>query len=124
MLCHDAGTSMQVDKQMMRPAPPPFQPLDDPRATRILEIVAKETSIECAALRPEATIEDLGISSLDLIQAVFAIETSFDIEIPVVANRAGAEFTTISELVAHVLAVLDKDGESAPAATLAPDQPA
>ncbi len=81
----------------------------DPRAGEILDIIAQETGIERALLLPEAGIEALGIPSLDMTQAVFELETHFDIEIPVIADRpGGGEFTTIGDLVTHVLATIDR----------------
>jgi acyl carrier protein len=85
----------------------------DPLVGRILDIVAAETATDRAALRPEARIEDLGIASLDLTLAVFKLETVFDIEIPVIAERAGTEFGTVGELVAHVIAVIHETPETA-----------
>ena len=87
----------------------------DPRVTQILDIFAKETATDRGLLRPEATIEELGIASLDLTLAVFQLESVFDIEIPVIASRPGNEFGTVGELVAHVIAVMDK--------TVAPESP-
>ena len=81
---------------------------EDERANEILDIIAKETGVGRELLIPVATLEELGIPSLDLTQAVFEIETHFDVEIPVVAERDGAEFTTIGGLVAHVLTTLDR----------------
>ncbi len=89
--------------------PPAFA---DNRANEILDIIAKETGVERALLLPEATLEALGIPSLDLTQAVFEIETHFDIEIPVITSHEGAEFTTIGGLVGHVLATLDREAAS------------
>ncbi|WP_162530521.1 acyl carrier protein [Rhodovastum atsumiense] len=80
----------------------------DPRVDEILAIIARETGVEQAALRSDATIQDLGIASLDMAQTLFALESHFDVEIPVVADRAGAEFATVAELVTHVLATLDR----------------
>ena len=80
----------------------------DPRIVRILDIVAKETRIERTALRPGAALAELGVESIDLTMAVFEIETAFDVDIPVVADRQGAEFVTVGDLVSHVIAVLDK----------------
>jgi acyl carrier protein len=80
----------------------------DPRVNQILDIVARETAIDRAALRPQATIEELGIPSLDLTLAVFQLESFFDVEIPVIASRPGNEFETVGELVGHVIAALDK----------------
>ena len=80
----------------------------DPRVARILDIVAKETRIDRASLRPDASLADLGVESIDLTMAVFEIETSFNVDIPVVSDQPGAEFTTVGDLVAHVIGVLDK----------------
>ena len=87
----------------------------DPRVGRILDVVAKETGVDRTRLRPEASIDDLGIESLDMTQAVFQLETEFDIEIPVIAERAGTEFGSVGELVAHVLAVLDRQAKGSAA---------
>jgi len=64
---------------------------------------------------PEATIEDLGIASLDIVQAIFALETQLGIEIPVARQGGGAEFSTVGELVEHVLAALDAAGPASSA---------
>lgn len=85
----------------------------DPRVGQILDIFAKETATDRAALRPEAGIEALGIASLDLTLAVFQIETTFDVEIPVVSDRPGNEFATVGDLVNHVIAVLDRKAAAA-----------
>jgi acyl carrier protein len=80
----------------------------DPRIARILDIFSKETQTDRNLLRPDATLDELGVASLDLTMAVFEIESVFGTDIPVVADRAGAEFTTVGDLVSHVIAVLDK----------------
>jgi acyl carrier protein len=80
----------------------------DPRADAILDIIAAEAGVDRAALVPDATLDALAIPSLDLIHTLFAIETHFDVEIPVVADREGAEFVTVGGLVGHILATLDR----------------
>ena len=82
--------------------------MDDPRANDILDIVAKETAVDRARLVPDAQISDLGIPSLDLVQAIFVIEEKYKVDIPVVAERSGSEFRTVGDLVTHVLATLDR----------------
>jgi acyl carrier protein len=88
----------------------------DPRIARILDIFAKETQTDRASLRPEAALADLGVQSIDLTMAVFEIESNFGIDIPVVPDRAGAEFNTVGDLISHVMSVLDKAAEAAPEA--------
>jgi acyl carrier protein len=82
--------------------------LDDPRASRILDIVAKETFVDRSKLLPAAGIDELGIASIDIVQTIFAIESEFDIELPIAGAGGGAEFSTVQELVDHVLATLDQ----------------
>ncbi len=92
---------------------------DDPRIPEIIGIVARETQIPRDQLVPEATIEALGIPSLDMVQAIFAIESHFDVEIPVLAERAGsAEFVTVGDLLTHILATIDARQDRARAAAV------
>ena len=42
-----------------------------------------------------------------MVQAIFAIETKYDVEIAVVSDKAGVEFQTIRDLVVHALASID-----------------
>lgn len=80
----------------------------DPRLEQILAVMAKETLIDPARLLPEATIEGLGIASIDLVQTIFELETRFDVEIPALSADSGSEFPTVGDLVKHVLATLDE----------------
>ncbi len=81
--------------------------IGDPRIGDILAIVADEARIDRARLVLTASIEDLGIPSLDLVQIIFEIESRYDVEIPVVAERSGGEFATIGDLVTHALTAID-----------------
>lgn len=81
--------------------------MDDPRVDEILDIVSQETGVERARLTPAANLSDLEIPSLDLVQAIFAIEERFKIDVPVVSDRTGTEFLTVGDLTDHVLRTLD-----------------
>ena len=83
---------------------PPNWLAADPRIGEILDIVAKETSIEREHLTPDASISLLGIASLDMVQAIFALEAHFNIEIPMSMAPEGGEFATVGDLVDKVLA--------------------
>ncbi len=80
----------------------------DPRVAQILTILAKEAAIDRTKLRPDVTIEELDVDSLDLTMAVFQLETVLDITIPTISERAGSEFGTVGELVEHVIAAMNK----------------
>ena len=77
--------------------------MSDTRAGQILDIVAAESGVERRQLVPEARLSDLDIASLDLVQAIFKIEESFNVEIPVAGSGGGAEFETVGDMLRHVL---------------------
>ncbi len=83
------------------------------RTAVILDIVAKETGVDRALLQPEARIEALEIPSLDMVQAIFELETRFDIQLPVIAEHGAAEFETVSDLVQHVLRTIERTAPGA-----------
>ena len=81
----------------------PSDPMSDPRAGQILDIVAAETGVERDRLLPDARLSDLDVASLDLVQAIFTIEERFNTEIPVAGAGGGAEFDTVGDLLRHTL---------------------
>ena len=71
----------------------------------IIEIIAKQASIDKDQVTPEATMDDLNIESLDLVEIIFAIEEKFDIAIPYNANDPGAvgsDLNTVKDVVEAV----------------------
>ncbi len=81
-------------------------PTDDPRLAEVLDIIAAEAGVDRARLLPDATVASLDIASLDMVQAMFAIETRFDVEVPVLAASGEPEFATVGALVDHVMATI------------------
>lgn len=68
-------------------------------AEDVLAIIAAESGVDAAALRPEATLADLDISSLDVVSVVFELEDRFGVAIE---PESIAPTSTIAEFVAHV----------------------
>ena len=68
---------------------------------KVVAILAEQAVLEPADVRMDATLEDLGIDSLGLVEAIFAIEEAFDIQVPFNANdRENSEFD-ISTVATH-----------------------
>ena len=80
----------------------------DPRRAEILAIFSREVGVSPDLLRPEATLDSLEIASLDIVQAIFALEERYNVQIPVVPERAGSEFTTVGQLLQHVVSTLER----------------
>jgi acyl carrier protein len=87
--------------------------MDDPRTQEVLDILSAETRVPMDRLHENAPLDTLGIASLDLVQAIFALETHFNIELPVAENHAGSEFVTVGDLVRHVLKTVDSPASPA-----------
>ncbi|MEV8522388.1 phosphopantetheine-binding protein [Dyella marensis] len=47
-----------------------------------IEIIAKQAKIELDTIKPESTLKDLGVASLDAIEVIFDIEEHFGINLP------------------------------------------
>ncbi|MBD3624511.1 MAG: acyl carrier protein [Rhodobacteraceae bacterium] len=72
---------------------------------QVIAIIAEQALIEPQEVSPEATLEDLGIDSLGLVEAVFAIEETFDVSVPFNANEPAQSEFDISNVRSMVKAV-------------------
>ena len=74
-------------------------------ASKVIAILAEQAVLPVSSVHRAATLSNLGIDSLGLVEAIFAIEEAFDITVPFNANdAAGADFD-ISSVGAIVTAV-------------------
>jgi len=72
---------------------------------RVVEILAEQAMLEPSEVALESTLEDLGVDSLGLVEAIFAIEESFDIQGPFNANDPADTDFDISNVQSMVAAV-------------------
>ena len=62
--------------------------MNDTTQQQVFEIIAKQAKIDVATIKPESTLKDLGIASLEAIELIFDIEEHFNINFP---DQQGAE---------------------------------
>lgn len=74
---------------------------------QVIAILADQALLEPGDIAPEATLDDLGIDSMMLVETIFAIEEAFDITIPFNANHPQAGEFDISSVAAITAAVSD-----------------
>jgi acyl carrier protein len=72
---------------------------------RVVAILAEQAVLEPGDVRMDASLGDLGIDSLGLVEAIFAIEEAFDIQVPFNANDPKASEFDISTVETMVRAV-------------------
>lgn len=74
---------------------------------QVIAIVAEQALLEPSDVTLESSPEDLGIDSLGLVEAIFAIEEAFDISVPFNANDPSESDFDISS-VAKIIAGIEK----------------
>jgi acyl carrier protein len=72
---------------------------------KVIAILAQQAMIESGAVRMDASLQELGLDSLGLVESIFAIEEAFDIAIPFNANAPEASPFDTSTVAAVVGAV-------------------
>ncbi|SHE73537.1 acyl carrier protein [Litoreibacter ascidiaceicola] len=72
---------------------------------QVIAIIAEQAVLEVGDVNMDATLEDLGIDSLGLVESIFAIEEAFDISVPFNANDPSASEFDISTVKSIVGAV-------------------
>ncbi len=77
--------------------------MTDDVSKRVTQIIAEQAMLDPEAIKPETTLDDLGLDSLALVEVVFGIEEAFDISVPFNANEPAASEFDISK-VAHIVA--------------------
>jgi acyl carrier protein len=75
----------------------------DDVSLRVARIIAEQAMLDPESIKPETSLEDLGLDSLALVEVVFGIEEAFDISVPFNANEPKASEFDISK-VSHIIA--------------------
>lgn len=76
---------------------------------RVIAIIAEQAVLDVADVNPEASLEELGIDSLGLVESIFSIEEAFDITVPFNANepeQSDFDISTVASIVAAVQALV------------------
>ena len=74
---------------------------------RVIEIIAEQAVLEPSDVSLDQSLADLGVDSMGLVEAIFSIEESFDIQVPFNANEPEKSDFDISS-VATVVATVEK----------------
>jgi len=72
---------------------------------RVIAIIAEQAVLDPADVTMNSSLADLGLDSLGLVEAIFAIEEAFDISVPFNANEPGKSEFDISSVASIVSAV-------------------
>ena len=68
----------------------------------IFDIVAQKATIERNLLTVDAKLAELNVTSLDMVEVIFALEDKLGIEMPFNANVNAGQFTTLGDVIKAV----------------------
>lgn len=72
---------------------------------KVIAIIAEQAVLEPEDIRMDSTLESLGIDSLGLVESIFAIEETFDINVPFNANNpeeSDFDISSVASIVAGI----------------------
>jgi len=72
---------------------------------KVIAIIARQAVLEPSDIGLDATLDSLGIDSMGMVEAIFAIEEAFDISVPFNANEPGRsdfDLTSVGSVVRAV----------------------
>lgn len=90
--------------------------MSDAIRERVVEIIAEQAVLDESEVRMDATLEELGLDSLAMVEMVFSIEESFDISVPYNANdpaESDFDITTVQSVADGVSRLIAEQKPSA-----------
>ena len=72
---------------------------------KVLIIIAEQAMLETSEIKLNMSVEDLGLDSLGLVEAIFSIEETFGVNVPFNANDPTASDFDISSVGAIIKAI-------------------
>lgn len=78
---------------------------------RIIAIIAKEAVLDPSLIKPESTLETLGLVSIDVVNILMGVEEEFDTYVPMSAELQ--DVRTLADLLRVVAAEMERNASGA-----------
>ena len=78
---------------------------------KVIEIIAELAILEVEDVSLDSSLDSLGIDSLGLVESIFAIEETFDIQIPFNANdpqNSDFDISSVATIIAGIQELVAK----------------
>ena len=78
---------------------------------KVIEIIAELAVLEVEDVSLDSSLDSLGIDSLGLVESIFAIEETFDIQIPFNANdpqNSEFDISSVASIIAGIQELVAK----------------
>ncbi len=74
--------------------------MPDTIETVLRKVISKQANVPEDEVVPDATLDQLGVTSLDLVEIIMSIEDEYGVEIPLDANQASQNIKTVGDIIA------------------------
>ena len=87
--------------------------MDSPLAQQIIEVIAREGMVDRSKISATATLEDLGLQSIDMVMILNGIEEKFDIYVPMDESiQKIANVGDVVDVVTNLVQASGKQGQA------------
>ncbi len=72
---------------------------------KVIAIIAEQAVLDVSEVSLDQSLDSLGLDSLGLVEAIFAIEEAFDVSVPFNANdpsKSGFDLSSVATIIAAV----------------------
>lgn len=83
--------------------------MNSPMAQQIIEVIAREGMVDRAKITATATLEDLGLQSIDMVMILNGIEEKFDIYVPM--DESIQKIANVGDVVDVVSALVEANAQ-------------
>ena len=83
--------------------------MSDSIKDRVIAIIAEQALLEPSDIALDQSLEDLGIDSMGLVEAIFSIEEEFDVQVPFNANeptQSDFDISSVKSIIAGIEALI------------------
>ena len=74
---------------------------------KLIAIIVEEGMVDPAAIKPETTLEELGLTSIDVVSILMGVEEEFDVYVPMAEELAEAR--NLGQMIALVVQQIEAD---------------
>ncbi|MCY3726911.1 MAG: acyl carrier protein [Rhodobacteraceae bacterium] len=73
--------------------------------SQVVEIIAEQAILDVSDISPEASLEELGLDSLGIVESIFALEENFGIQIPFNSGdpeKSDLDLTSVGSIIREI----------------------
>jgi len=84
--------------------------IDPETLDKIIAIIAEDGMVERSAIGPDATLDSLGLESVDVVMILMAVEEKLDTYVPIDNELANAR--NLSEFIGFIAGLVNSEGKA------------